>query len=312
MNQTEISVVVPVYMGLIFLTELHDRLRQTMEQLNVTYEIILVNDDSPDSCWPDIVKLCEEDSHVCGINLSRNFGQHYAITAGLTQAHGEWVVVMDCDLQDVPEEIITLYRKAQEGYDTVLAQRTIRRDVWSKRLGSKLFYMLFSYLTETKMDASIANFGIYRNKVIRAILSMGDSIRYFPAMVQWVGFRRIACPVQHSARREGKSSYNFRRLFKLAWNNMVAFSDKLLRIVTIGGVTVSVMSFLIAAFYFTLFLSGYIRVSGFASLILSLWFIGGILMATIGVVGIYVGKTFAQAKNRPSFIVSDTIRKDGV
>lgn len=158
-----------------------------------------------------------------GINLSRNFGQHYAITAGLSQAKGEWVVVMDCDLQDTPEEIKNLYTKAQEGYDSVFAQRVERKDKFLKRLSSIVFYKVFSFLTDSKQDETVANFGIYHRKVVNAILSMGDSIRYFPIMAQWVGFRKGYLPIKHGARKEGKSSYSLFKLLKLASDNMIGF-----------------------------------------------------------------------------------------
>ena len=174
----KLSVVVPVYMGERFLEELYTRIRQVAESLTGEWELILVNDSSPDGSWRGIAEL----ARVIGLNLSRNFGQHYAITAGLSAASGDWVVVMDCDLQDMPEEIPVLYAKAQEGFDSVFAQRVERQDAWIKKECSKLFYRVFSFLTGTRMDASIANFGIYHRKVIGAILSLGDSIRYFPAM----------------------------------------------------------------------------------------------------------------------------------
>lgn len=150
MISEKISVVVPVYMGKDFLGELYERVTTAIDLIPADFELILVNDASPDDCWSDIVRLCQSDKRVKGINLSRNFGQHYAITAGLTYATGDWVVVMDCDLQDLPEEIPNLFRKAQEGYDSVFAQRVVRQDTFIKRLQSKMFYKVFSYMTDTQ------------------------------------------------------------------------------------------------------------------------------------------------------------------
>jgi dolichol-phosphate mannosyltransferase len=144
-----------------------------------------------DNSW---AKICEEsakDPRVVGIKLSKNFGQHHAITAGLDYAKGEWIVVMDCDLQDQPEEIVSLYNKAKEGYDIVLAQRVQRQDTLRKRMGSKLFYSLFSYLSGIKQDGSVANFGIYHAKVIRAITQLREPMRAFAPMVHWVGFKKL-------------------------------------------------------------------------------------------------------------------------
>ena len=303
----KLSVVIPVYMGEPFLEELYTRIRPSAERLTPDWELILVNDASPDGSWRNIVKLAERDTRVIGLNLSRNFGQHYAITAGLSAVSGDWVVVMDCDLQDMPEEIPVLYAKAQEGFDSVFARRVERQDNWVKKGCSRLFYQVFSFLTGTHMDASIANFGIYHRKVIEAILSLGDSIRFFPAMAQWVGFRQAACPVRHATRAAGESSYSWRKLFQLALDNMIAFSDKPLRITAWSGLCISILAVLVTLFYLCLALSGSIKVMGYASLILSIWFNTGIMLMTIGMVGIYVGKTFSQTKRRPTFIVADAL-----
>ena len=155
-----ISIVSPVYRGEKMVAELVRRNVEALRSITEDYEIILVNDESPDNSWQSIEQECAKNPRVKGLNLSRNFGQHYAITAGLSYATGEWIVVMDCDLQDRPEEIPNLYAKAQEGYDSVLAQRIQRSHSWIKRFGSKCFYKVFSYLTETTQDSSVANFGI--------------------------------------------------------------------------------------------------------------------------------------------------------
>lgn len=305
-----LSVVVPVYMGCVFLRELYERVKKSAESVFPDFELILVNDASPDNAWPEIEAICKADTRVKGINLSRNFGQHYAITAGLTHATGDWVVVMDCDLQDVPEEIPSLYNKAQEGYDSVFAQRKDRQDGLFKRLQSWAFYKVFGYLTDTKLDHTIANFGIYRRSVICAILSMHDSIRYFPTMSQWVGFRKTKLPVRHDDRKAGRSSYSFLRLLRLAAGNIIAFSDKPLKLCTYAGFFMSAVSLGIAIFYFSLYMAGKIEVQGYVSLILSVWFLGGMLMSTLGILGIYLGKTFNQVKGRPTFIVAKKLNID--
>ena len=306
-NRILISVVSPVYRGEKMVGELVRRVSESVRTITDDYEIILVNDASPDNSWSEILKECGNDSRVKGLNLSRNFGQHYAITAGLSYSKGEWIVVMDCDLQDRPEEIPNLYNKAMEGWDVVFAQRINRSDKLLKRMSSKLFYTFFSYLTETKQDASVANFGIYNKKVIEAVLKMGDTIRYFPTQVQWVGYRRTYIPVRHDSRLDGKSSYNFIKLFRLAFDTIVSFSDKPLRITVKIGLVITILSFLIGLIYLFQYLRGEIVVMGYASLIISLWLICGILVSLIGVVGMYLGKTFEQTKGRPTFIVCDQI-----
>lgn len=302
-----ISVVSPVYMAETILTELVNQLHVSLKKLTNDYEIILVEDGSPDQSWDVIEKICINDAKVVGIKLSRNFGQHYAITAGLDNAKGEWVVVMDCDLQDRPDEIEHLYNKAKEGYDLVFAQRTLRQDTFMKKLYSKIFYKLFSYLTDTDQDASIANFGIYSKQVIESVLSMKDYIRFFPTMVQWVGYKRTKVSVKHSSRLDGISSYSFSKLIKLAFNNIISFSDKPLRILMKMGCYISLMSFFIGIYYLYQYFSGQITVLGFSSIIITITFLSGIIILTLGSVGIYVGKTFESSKRRPLYLVNKKI-----
>lgn len=304
-NRPHISVVSPVYMAENIVEELVRQLHEQLALISPDYEIILVNDASPDKSWEKILHVCMEDFRVKGINLSRNFGQHYAITAGLQQSKGDWVVVMDCDLQDLPEEIPNLYHIAQKGYDSVFAQRLKRNDSLFKKVVSKIFYTLFSYLTDTKQDPTVANFGIYRRCVIDAILAMHDQIRFFPTMVQWVGFKKFYLPVKHASRYDGKTTYNLKSMFNLALNNMIAFSDKPLRVTVKIGFTIASISFSIGIIYLMLYAFGRISVLGFTSLILSIWFLSGIIMLILGVLGLYIGKVFEKVKQRPTFIIRD-------
>lgn len=306
MAEIQISVVSPVYKAEKIVSELVLQLTKTLSSITDNFEIILVNDASPDNSWLAIVDECQKDKRVKGINLSRNFGQHYAITAGLSSATGEWVVVMDCDLQDDPKEIPNLYNKALEGWDSVFAQRIQRKDSFLKKTFSKLFYTFFSYLTETKQDPTVANFGIYNKKVICAILEMKDQVRYFPTMVQWVGFNKYYLPVKHASRYEGKSSYNFKGLLELALNNIIAFSDKPLRLVAKLGLIIALLSFIAALIYFVSYFIGNIEVLGFTTLILSIWFLSGIVIFILGMIGLYIGKVFEKVKDRPSFIIKES------
>jgi len=305
--ENNISIVTPVYKAEKIVPELVRQLHENLSKISDNYEIILVNDSSPDNSWEAIISECSKDKRVKGLNLSRNFGQHYAITAGLNYAKGEWVVVMDCDLQDRPDEIPNLYNKTKEGYDSVFAQRINRTDSFFKRFFSKLFYILFSYLTDTEQDPTIANFGIYNRKVINAIISMKDNIRYFPTMVQWVGFNKYYLHVQHSFRYEGKTTYNYRSLMRLAINNIIAFSDKPLRITIKIGFFMSFISILLAIYNVIANILKIITVQGFTTTIFSIWFVGGLLLAVLGIIGLYIGKIFDNVKNRPNFIIKDVI-----
>lgn len=303
----DISVVIPLFRCERYLEELSERLHGTLAGLSVTYEIIYVDDSSPEGDWRVVKALCEKDTGTKAIGLSRNFGQHYAITAGLEAATGEWVVVMDGDLQDQPEEIPNLYQVAVSGYDMVCAQRQLRKDSVIKRTGSRVFYRIFSYLTGIRQDPSVANFGIYHRKVVEAVLSMGDVIRYFPAMVQWVGFRSAKLPVSHAPRLNGRSSYSIRQLSNLAFNNMIAFSEKPLWLTVRAGFILSVAAAIIGLVYLVLYLADRITVTGYASLIISLWFLSGVIIFILGIVGIYIGKIFQRVKDRPLYIVNEKI-----
>jgi glycosyltransferase involved in cell wall biosynthesis len=303
----KISVVSPVYQTAQIVPRLVSEVSSALSELTDSYEIILVDDRSRDDSWNAIKRECNQNSHVKGFRLSRNFGQHSAITAGLGFAKGDWIVVMDCDLQDRPDQISILYHKALEGYDIVIARRRVRRDSRLKRLGSRAFYSVFSYLTETTQDAAIANFGIYHKKVIDAVLDMDDSIRYFPAMVQWVGFQSTRVDVEHSSRAQGESTYNLRKLLRLAINNIISFSDKPLRLVAQGGLILSAISFVIGFLYLGGYLLGIIKLAGYTSLIISIWLTAGINIFVLGLVGIYVGKAFENIKGRPIFIIDEAI-----
>lgn len=302
-----LSVVSPVYKGEVMLKELVSRIEDTVESITNDYEIVLVNDCSPDDSWNVIKEICKHDERVKGISLSRNFGQHYAITCGLQFSVGDWAVVMDCDLQDRPEEIINLYRKAQEGYDTVFAQRIERLDGFFKRLSSTVFNAVFSYLTDQKQDKTVGNYGIYHRNVVKAVLAMGDSIRWFPIMVKWAGFNIGYLPVEHAQRKEGKSSYSFKRLLSVASDNMIAFSNKPLRLMLQFGFYVTICSTFIALFYLVRYLSGGIVVDGFTTVVVSMWLLGGVTIMMIGMMGIYIGKMFDKVKQRPLYIIKESV-----
>lgn len=302
-----LSIVSPVYRAEKLLPELVQRVKAAVNPISMNFEIILVEDASPDNSWAEIERLSQLHPEIVGLKLSRNFGQHYAITAGLDQAKGDWVVVMDCDLQDRPEEIPSLLKKAQEGFDVVLARRANRQDGFLKRLSSKLFYRTLAWLTGSQQDETIANFGIYHHRVIREIISMRESIRYFPTMVRWVGFKQTAIDVVHAANEERASSYNFKRLFNLALDIMLAYSDKPIRLTVKLGLLVALTGFLFAIFTLVRYLQGHIIVAGYPSLIISLWMLTGFLLVTLGMVGLYVGKTFEGVKNRPIYIIEKSV-----
>lgn len=302
-----ISIVSPVYRSEDIVDELLNRIIRSIEAITDDYEIILVEDGSTDKSWEKIEKRASENKKIKAIKLSRNFGQHYAITAGLAASTGEWVVVMDCDLQDQPEEIIKLYNKAKEGYSIVLANRSLRNDSFFKRKFSILFYKVLGYLTDTKQTPEVANFGIYHTKVIQAILNLNDYVKYFPTMVKWVGFNYTSIEVEHAERFKGESSYNIKKLIRLGTNVILSFSDKPLRLTIRLGVIITLFAILFIGYNLFLYLNGRILVLGYTSMIFSIWFFFGVLLIFIGVLGLYIGRIFDQVKNRPVYIVEKTL-----
>lgn len=300
-----ISVVSPVYKAPKILPELLARLEFSLSEITESFEVILVDDGCPYYSWSVIEELAQKYSFVKGLKLSRNFGQHYAITAGLDHAKGEWVVVMDCDLQDQPEEISKLYKEAQNGFDIVLAARENRKDNYVKKLFSKFFYWSLSYLSGAKYDHRVANFGIYYHKVITAINQFREPIRYFPGLVQYVGFKSTTININHAFREEGKSSYSLNKLVKLALDVILAYSDKPLRIIIKLGLLISSMSFVYVSFSLWQWYNDMITVPGYTSLIASFWFLSGVLISILGVIGLYLGKTFEAVKSRPIYLISE-------
>ena len=302
-----ISIVSPVYRAEKILPILVSEINLVMERIGEDYEIILVDDRSPDNSWEVMKVLSSQNPKIKSIRLSRNFGQHSAIFAGLTKTKGDWVVVMDCDMQDQPKEIAKLYKKALEGYDIVLGQRENRKDKFLKKLTSRLFYKVFNYLSGANFDNNVANFGIYHQKTIKSILDMGDYVKFFSLFINWIGFKSVSIPIEHGEREEGKSTYSVGKLFKQAFNVIISFSDKPLRLFINFGLSISVLSVIVGMYYLYLALTGKIAQPGFSSLILSIWFLSGIIISCIGIVGVYLGKTFDQAKGRPTFIIDEEV-----
>lgn len=303
-----ISVISPVYGAGGLLEELVSRIKATVSLISEEYEIILVEDCGTDNSWELIRKACAEDKRVIGIRHSRNFGQQYALNCGLDHARGEWVVTLDCDLQDRPEEIITLYNKAKEGYEIVLASRQHRQDDFLKKFSSRAFYRLLTYLTDTHQDPSVANFALYHRKVVDALKSMGDYSRYYPMMNQWVGFRLTKIDIRHAEREDSKrSSYSFEKRLNLAFDVIISFSNKPLRLAIKLGITITLTAMFLAIVLVISYFLGRYYVSGWASVFLSLWFLAGLLITILGVIGVYVGKILETIKRRPAYIVGEKI-----
>ena len=306
-----ISFVIPVYFtspSESGLTKLIDRITAICKQIDSSFEIILVDDACPSNSWDHIQKLCVKmPAIVKGIKHSRNFGQQNAITTGLSMSSGEWMVVMDCDFQDDPEAIFDLWAKKNEGFDYVVISRFNRQDSFLKKSTSYLFWRLFSFLTNTTLDGSVANYGIYNRKVINAYLSINDQIKSFPAHVNWLGFNRATIEYQHQPRLSGKSSYSIAKMFILATNTILNFSDRPLWLIAQSGLWISALSMSTALCFFIGALLDIFVVQGWAGIIVSIWIFSGLIIFLLGIIGLYVSKTFEQTKNRPTAIISEQI-----
>ncbi|MCO6500304.1 MAG: glycosyltransferase family 2 protein [Vicingus serpentipes] len=307
MNQIELSIITPVYRAEELVEKLVKRIRAAVSQLTDSYEIILVEDGSPDNSWNSIKAVAEKYSEVKGVRLSRNYGQQYAIQAGLDKSAGKYIVTMDCDLQDQPEEIEKLFNKAKEGFEIVVASRKCRQDDLLKRMSSRVFYAVLSYLTETNQDRTVANFVLYHRKAVDAMARLKDYNRYYPMLQQMIGFNYVKVEVEHAQREGGKSSYSYKKKLRLAIDTILTFSDKPLRLTVKLGVFLSFISFCSAILLIVLYFLDDYRTAGWASLALLLSFFSGAIISVLGMVGLYVGRTFESVKNRPTYIIHETI-----
>jgi dolichol-phosphate mannosyltransferase len=305
-----ISVVTPVYRAEACLEELYRRLVAALGGITRDFEIIMVEDCGGDRSWEIIQELARRDPRVKGLQFSRNFGQHYGITAGLDCCDGDWVVVMDCDLQDPPEDIPRLYAKAREGYDVVHARRDRRRDSLYKRWAAGIFFRLFRYLADIE-EVVPGNFRILSRKAVENFRRLREQLRFLGVMVNWLGFPTAYIEVRQAERHAGESSYTLARLWKLAADTIVAYSDKPLRLCIRVGFLMSLLAFAGGVYILVMALLYGMPVVGWASLFVSLYFIGGIIISILGVIGVYLGKTFDESKKRPLYVVMHTTFEDG-
>lgn len=302
-----ISVVSPVYGCRSCLEELVDRISSSLSGHPGGFEVLLVDDFSPDGAWARIGELATTRPWLRGVRFARNFGQHYAISAGIERARGEVIVVMDCDLQDLPEEIPRLVESVEYPIEVAFAERATRMDGLLKRLGSWTFFRVLSWMTDVQQDHRTANFGAYSRRVIDTLNSMPERERCFPLMVKWTGLRSVSVPVRHARRPEGNSSYSFRKLRRLAIGIILSYSDKPLRIVVRLGLVFAALAFTLVGLSLFRYLSGDIQVAGFTSVVASIWLVGGVVISCIGIIGLYLGRLFVDAKARPYYIVSEEL-----
>lgn len=305
----KISVVSPVYGAEKIIPELVKQVSNALQQITSDYEIVLVEDGSPDKSWEAIEHQCATNNHVKGIKLSRNFGQHYAITAGIHNAEGDYVIVMDCDLQDDPAYIRDLYQKALEGYDIVYTVKEERKHSLIKNMTARLFNSLFNWLIDNKSwksSSQVGSYSLLSRKVVESFRNYKDYRRHYLMILRWLGYKSAFINIQHKERFEGKSSYNLSKLLHHAIDGITSQSDKLLRMTVVLGFFMSIAAFLGGLYIFIRSLISPFQ-SGWASLSILILFVGGLIITTIGISGIYIGKIFEQTKGRPLFIIDKKI-----
>jgi glycosyltransferase involved in cell wall biosynthesis len=301
---THLSVVIPVYNESSLIGELVTRVKQNVKLITEDFELILVDDGSQDKTWELIESEFQSEKRIKGIKFSRNFGHHYAITAGLHKAVGEWVIVMDGDLQDRPEVIPDLYKKALEGFDVVFVSRQNRPEKIYYKIAQKIFYLILRIFSGTDFDAKQANFSIISRKVVEAFKSFPENARFYGSTINWLGFYRAQIFADHGQRFSGKSSYTLKKRIKLASDIIISFSERPLKFAIGLGLVMSSIAFITTSWiiYKSIFY-GY-TVIGWASIMSIIIFSTGIILVVIGIVGVYVGEIFRQVKNRPLYIIS--------
>jgi dolichol-phosphate mannosyltransferase len=304
--------VTPVYRAEDCLDELHARLTSVLRASNLDYEIVLVEDGSPDGSREVVERIARTDPNVVALLLSRNFGQHAAILAGLAEANGDTVVVMDCDLQDRPEDIPLLRAKLDEGFDVVIARRDARTASLLKRLSSHIWFAILNRFSDVTIEPGAASFSILRRDVAAAVLQMPNRHTHYQLVLRWVGFRQTYLTVPDGGRFSGRSSYSVRRLVSHAASGLVAHSTRLLHFSVYLGFLFVALSLAQFAYVIAEKIGSGVGVAGWASLMATMWLIGGAILFSLGVLGIYLGRILDDVKQRPAYIVSRRIRAEKV
>ena len=303
---TNISVVAPIFNESDLIPEFVKQVVENVEKISSDYEIILVDDGSADNSWSYMESEALKNKKVKAYRLSKNFGHHYAITAGVHNASGEWVVVMDSDLQDRPEVIPELYEKAQQGFDVVFVSRTQRPESFVYKGFQKLFYWLLRVLSGIKFDSRQANFSIINKKVVEAFIKFPEHARFYGSTIKWLGFNRTDIQARHGQRFSGKPGYTIKKRISLAADIIISFSGRPLRFAIVIGLLMSFVSLLLSIWVLVGAFSWGFAVLGWPSLMASILFTGGAILVVLGIIGIYLGRVFQEVKSRPLYIVSET------
>src|SRR5512134_2367107 len=300
------SIVVPIYNELDNLPELYRRVKEVMDSLHKPWELILVDDGSTDGSTEVIRALAKQDEHVRPVIFARNFGHQIAITAGWDYARGDAVVIIDADLQDPPELIREMAEKWKEGYEVVYAVRAEREgESWFKLWTASLFYRLIYRITDVKIPLDTGDFRLMDRKVVDVLKQMRERHRFPRGMSAWVGFKQIGVNYKRAARVAGETKYPFRKMFKLALNAITGFSYFPLQVATFFGFASAGIAIIAIPVVIALRLAGSHFFEGQTTTLISVLFLGGVQLISLGILGEYVGRLYDEAKGRPLYIVRE-------
>jgi glycosyltransferase involved in cell wall biosynthesis len=306
-----ISVVSPIYGCRKCLPALAEAVKKAFEGSKLDWELILVDDRAPDEPWEIIEELSRKNPKIHGVRLSRNHGQHLAIWAGLKAAKGDWVSVIDCDLQDDPAIIPQLHvQSIKDKVDAVIVSRGDWKDTVFRRFTSKVFYKLMKVLAGVQFKSDVGNFGLYSRRMVNVLLSFQEKEIFLPIMIVLTGLPKSEYKINRSDRHKGVSSYSLMRLLKLAVSIIIRFSDRPLKLSIIVGLAFTGFSSVLSIFLVIAWTVGSFSVPGWASLFLSIWFLSGLILAVLGIHGFYIGRIFTEVQNRPRVIVETTTNSD--
>jgi glycosyltransferase involved in cell wall biosynthesis len=301
------SLIIPIYNEEETIPELYRRVSDVMDSLDDSVELILINDGSRDRSLNLMRELQERDARVCYISFARNFGHQAAVTAGLNFARGQVIVVLDADLQDPPELIPKMIESWQAGYHVVYAQRTKRKkESWFKRLTAYVFYRLLRQLADVDIPADTGDFCLMDRQVVEVLNSMPERNRYIRGLRAWIGFRQTAVKFERDPRFAGEVKYTFKKSLALAINSLVSFSKIPLRISTYLGLFSALIALLMAllVLYWRLQQPDS-PVTGLATILIAVFFLGSVQLISIGILGEYVGRIYEEVKGRPAYTIAE-------
>lgn len=300
------SIVAPIFNELQNIPELYQRVREVMDSAGESWELLLVDDGSTDGSTDKICELAETDKHVRPVIFARNFGHQIAVTAGLDYARGAAVVVMDSDLQDPPEVVLELIKKWKEGYEVVYAVRAERvGESWFKLWTASLFYRLIYRITDVKIPLDTGDFRLMDRKVVNVMNSMRERHRFLRGMAAWVGFKQIGVEYKRAARLAGATKYPFRKMLRLALNAVTSFSYFPLQVATYIGFVAAGIAILSIPVVIVMRMTGSQAFLGQATTLISVLFLGGVQLISLGILGEYIGRLYDEAKGRPLYIVRE-------